>query len=528
MEIILNNVILKLSENESVLREKVQKALGVRDREIVSMKIIKKATDARKKDNIVFVYSLLVEISIKKDFSRNKDVKISDFSENLTIPRLNAAKRPVIVGFGPAGMMAALWMARAGMRPIIVERGKCVEEREEDVRRFHESGVFEAESNVCFGEGGAGTFSDGKLTTGISDPRIRFVLKEFIKAGAPEEIYYEAHPHVGSDKLRIVVKNIREEIKSLGGEVLFRHKFTGFRAENGRIRTALIERPDGIIMEIETDDLVLAIGHSARDTFEMLYNENVDMEPKPFSVGVRVEMSQKALDRDQYGDNYDNPKLKHAEYKICEHLPSGRSVYSFCMCPGGEVVASNTIENSILVNGMSYFKRDFDNANSALLVSVNVEDYYHNSPLDGMYFQEELEKKAFNPEYPYFAPVQLVGDFLEHKKSDAFGRVKPSYEPGTYFAEMDDILPEFVCETLREGIPKLSRKLRTLKNPDNVLTAVETRSSSPIKIPRDEQGYSSVRGIYPCGEGASYAGGIMSAAIDGLRICEFIRIKYSN
>lgn len=525
MKIIVNNIILKPGEDESRLFEKLLKTLRVKEKDIVNYKTIKKSIDARNKNNILFVYSLLVELSRTRDFSKNHDVKPYTECEMLEIPKLKSSKRPVVVGFGPAGMFAGLYLARSGLRPIIIERGKSIEERIEDVRAFKERTVFSEESNVCFGEGGAGTFSDGKLTTGISDSRIRFVLNEFISHGAPEEIYYEAHPHIGSDKLRGVVKSIREEIKALGGEVLFRHRLIDIGVEKNNVKSAVIINDIGEIQKIETDDLILAIGHSARDTFEMLLKNNIKMEPKPFSVGVRVEMSQEQLNRDQYGENYDG-KLPPAEYKVSTHLENGRGVYSFCMCPGGEVVASGTEEGTVLVNGMSYFKRDFDNANSALLVSVNIGDYYKDSPLDGMYFQRELEKRAFNNEHPYYAPVQLLGDFLDDKMSENFGKIKPSYMPGTYFARLDDILPRFVCDSLRLGIPLLSKKLRTLSCRENVLTGVETRSSSPVKIPRDERGYSSVDGIYPCGEGASYAGGIMSAAIDGLRICECIKNKY--
>lgn len=524
--LILSNINLTLSDNEDCLKTKIAKELRVKECEISGFTVIKKAVDARKKNNILFTYSILVDLTCNKDFSWNKNVKKAEFCENYEIPRISFKKRPVIVGFGPAGMFAALVLARAGARPVILERGKRVEEREEDVKRFRERGIFSETSNVCFGEGGAGTFSDGKLTTGINDPRIRFVLSEFIKAGAPNEIYYEAHPHVGSDNLRKIVKNIREEIIGLGGDVLFEHTFTGFETEDNHLTKVLVSTKNGEMLQFETDDLVLAIGHSARDTFEMLYGNNVLMEPKPFSVGVRVEMNQERLSRDQYGENYKNPKLGPAEYKVAEHLSGGRSVYSFCMCPGGTVVGSNTEENTVLVNGMSYFKRDLENANSALLVNVDVDDYYKSSPLDGIYFQREIERKAFSKEHPYMAPVQLVGDFLAYRKSTGFGEIKPTYEPGTYFAEMDDILPGFVCDALREAIPKLSKRLHSLAIFDNILTAAETRSSSPVKIPRDENGDSSVKGIYPCGEGASYAGGIMSAAIDGLRVCEFIKNKY--
>lgn len=528
MEIIINNVTLRLNEDESMLISKIATLLKISSSNIESYIIIKKAIDARKKNDILFVYSCRVKIKINKDFSNNKNVRKVEYVEELSIPRIISKKRPVIVGFGPSGMMLGLYLSRAGMKPIIVERGKNVEEREKDILLFKNKGIFSSKSNVCFGEGGAGTFSDGKLTTGIKDPRIRFVINEFIKHGAPKEIYYEAHPHIGSDYLKRIVKSIREEIISLGGEVRFEHTFIDYEEKEDKISSLTCIDEKGKSYSLETDDLILAIGHSARDTFCMLNRNNLKMNPKPFSIGVRIEMKQEELNKAQYGASYNNVKLKPAEYKVVEHLPNGRSVYSFCMCPGGEVVASNTEENTILVNGMSYFKRDLDNANSALLVSVKVEDYYKNSPLDGMYYQEEMERKAFNKDCPYFAPVQLVGDFLLKKKSTKIGKVIPSYKPGYYFASLDDILPDYICSSLREGIIKLKNKLHTLEEMDNVLTGVETRSSSPISIPRDADGNSSCKGIYPCGEGASYAGGIMSACIDGLRIAECINKKYNK
>ena len=526
MKFILNNLVLKLKDDENKLKNKIKDALGGYPNVSFSYKIIKKAIDARKKNDILFVYSCIVDTSIDVDLNNIKGAKEINFIEELDIPKFETKNRPVIVGFGPAGMFAGLYLARAGLKPIILERGKKVEEREEDIRLFKEKGIFSSLSNVCFGEGGAGTFSDGKLTTNVNDPRIRFIINEFISHGAKEEIYYEAHPHIGSDYLRIVVKNIREEINSLGGEVKFESRFISFKEDSSNNLKSISYEDKSGIHEIKTEDLVLAVGHSARDTFKMLYDSNIHMIPKPFSMGVRVEMKQSEVNKAQYGKEYKNPKLKPAEYKIVTHLDNGRGVYSFCMCPGGVVVGSNTEENSIVTNGMSYFARDLENANSALLVSVKVEDYYKNSPLDGMYFQEEIEKKAFNKDHPYKAPCQLVGDFLKDIKSTKLGSVKPTYEPGIYFARLDDILPSFISSSLREGIPLLANKMNALRHYDNVLTGVETRSSSPLTIPRDDNGFSSVKGIYPCGEGAGYAGGITSAAVDGLRIAECIKKRY--
>ena len=526
MHFILNNIVLKLNDDESKLEKKIRVSLGLDNETSFSYRVIKKATDARKKNDILFIYSCLIDMNKEIDISNNKNAKSVSFYDKLDIPSFKMNKRPVIVGFGPSGMFLGLYLARAGVKPIILERGRKVEDREEDIRLFKEEGKFSSISNVCFGEGGAGTFSDGKLMTTLNDPRIRFIINEFIAHGAKEEIYYEAHPHIGSDYLKKVVKNIREEIISLGGEVLFEALFNDFEIdENNQIKSISYTKK-GETFSLKTDDLALCIGHSARDTFKLLYDKKMHMEPKPFSMGVRVEMKQEEVNKSQYGKEYKNPKLKPAEYKLVTHLDNGRGVYTFCMCPGGIVSPSNTEENSIVSNGMSNFARDLENANSALLVSVNVDDYYKNSPLDGMYFQEEIERKAFSKEYPYYAPIQLVGDFLLNKESTKLGKVKPTYQPGVYFRKMDDILPAFIVDSLRIGIPLLGNKMKALKEYDNVLTGVETRSSSPITIPRSIEGYSSINGIYPCGEGAGYAGGITSSSVDGLRIAECIRKKY--
>lgn len=527
MQVIVNNVFLTLNDEESKLEYKLVKMLHIQKEDIENYKIIKKAVDARKKQNILFVYSLLVTLKKDIDISHLKDISIPNFIEDLDIPIIKMNHRPVVVGFGPAGMFLALYLARAKTNPIVIERGKCIEERDLDIMNFQKQGVFLEESNTCFGEGGAGTYSDGKLTTGIKDPRIRFCLNEFIKHGAPQNIYYEAHPHIGSDYLKNVVKNIRKEIISLGGEVLFEHKLVDLNIKGNKIHSVVVEHEHNK-MKIETDDVILAIGHSARDTFKMLYNCNITMQPKPFSMGVRIEHLQNAVNKSQYGEFYKNKKLPVADYKLAVHLPNGRTLYSFCMCPGGVVVGSNTTKETVVTNGMSFFKRDLENANSALLVNVNIDDYYKSSPLDGMYFQEQFERKAFNKEYPYFAPIQRVEDFLNNKKTIKLGKVKPTYTPGTYFTNLDSMLPDFVSESLKLGLPMLAKKYPFFKDYDAIMTGIETRSSSPLKMPRNEFGESNIKGVYPCGEGASYAGGIMSAAIDGLRIGEFIKNKYNS
>lgn len=530
MEIVVSNFVLKIYETEDIIVDKLSSFLNVDKKYISSYKIVKKALDARKKNSLLYVYSLRVILNKDFDFSNNKNVKLYDAKKDeYIIPILKSDKRPIVVGLGPCGLICAYYLAKAKLNPIVIEMGKDVDARILDVENFKLGRSFNSRSNVCFGEGGAGTFSDGKLMTGIKDDRIRFILDTLITYGAPKEIGYLAHPHIGSDNLRNVVKNIRKEIIRLGGEVYFEHQFIDFETENNNVSKVFVrDLKEGTTKEFLTDDLILAIGHSSRETFKLLYDKKININPKPFSIGVRLEMLQKEVNEAQYGKNNLKYNLPPAEYRLVTHLPSGRGVYSFCMCPGGEVVASNTETNSILVNGMSYFKRDLENANSAILVSVNVEDYYKGNPLDGMYFQESIERKAFNKDYPYFAPVQRLGDFLKGQKSTYIGKVKPSYKPGYYFASLDEILPTFISSSLKEGLISLGNKLTSIKDEDNILTGVETRSSSPIHILRDKLGQSNIRGIYPCGEGASYAGGITSSMVDGLRVGEFIKNKYEG
>lgn len=526
MEFILHNVYLTLEMEESALPSIISKMIKVKQSNIVSYKIIKKAVDSRNKRRILFVYSLLVKLS--QHFEHvwtNVNVRKNNIVEGIDIPRVKMKKRPVVIGFGPCGMFAALILARANAKPIIIERGKMVEDRIKDIKEFKSNAILDKESNFCFGEGGAGAFSDGKLNTGINDPKIRFVLNEMIKHGAPEEIYYQNHPHVGSDKLVEVVKNIREEIISLGGTFMFETKFTDYVEKNNKITAVQVQTKNGE-QTITCDDVILAIGHSARDTFISLYNHELKMNPKAFSIGVRIEHLQEDLDKIQYGKEYKNPKLPRSDYKQVVHLSNGRSVYTFCMCPGGEVVGTPTSENTIVTNGMSYYARNMNNCNAALLVNVNVDDYYINSPLDGMYLQEILEREAFNHNFPYRAPCQKVEDFLLDQKSASFGKIRPSYKPGVYFAKMSDILLPFIYESLKEAIPLLGRKLKIYKDIDALITGIETRSSSPVQIPRDENLHSSVINLYPAGEGASYAGGIMSSALDGIKVSLKILEKY--
>ncbi|MBR1456707.1 MAG: hypothetical protein IJ594_06060, partial [Oscillospiraceae bacterium] len=409
-------------------------------------------------------------------------------------------------------------LARAGAKPVVIERGQDAVSRRAAVEAFRAGGALDPENNVQFGEGGAGTFSDGKLNTGIHDPRMYFVLREFAAHGAPGQIVYDAKPHVGTDILVGVVQSIRREIVSLGGQVLFGTKLTGLRTENGALTGIEVETADGA-RELPCERLILAIGHSARDTFEMLRARGIPMEPKPFSMGVRIEHRQADIDAAQYG----RPRgaLPAADYSLHVHLPDGSSAYTFCMCPGGEVFAAASEAGGVVTNGMSYSRRDGENANAALLVTLRPEDFPDKSPLGGMYWQRELERAAYAcGGGDYRAPAQLVGDFLAGRASTGPGAVSPSYRPGVVWCDLRQVLPEKICAVLREALPALGRKLRGFDAPEAVLTGPETRSSSPVRILRGAGLCSAVDGLYPCGEGAGYAGGITSAAVDGMRCAE--------
>ena len=528
MEFILNNVYLSLEMDESNIPSIISKMIKVEESYIVNYKIIKKAVDSRNKNRILFVYSLLVTLSrYFEHIWANTNVRKNNLVEKIDVPIVQMEKRPIVIGFGPCGMFSALILARAKAKPIIIERGKMVEDRIKDVEAFKNRAILNTESNFCFGEGGAGTFSDGKLNTGVNDPKIRFILNEMIKHGAPQEIYYQNHPHVGSDKLIDVVRNIRNEIISLGGTFMFETKFIDYIEEDNKLTGVEVETKEGKQI-IPCDDAILSIGHSARDTFVTLYNHKLKMNPKAFSIGVRIEHLQEDLDKCQYGKEYQNPKLPRSDYKQVVHLSNGRAVYSFCMCPGGEVVGTPTTEETIVTNGMSYYSRNMTNCNAALLVNVTVDDYYINSPLDGMYLQETLEREAYNKDFPYRAPCQKVGDFLLDQKTAFYGKIRPSYKPGVYFVKMSEVLLPFVNDALKEAIPLLGRKMKIFKDPDALITGIETRSSSPIQIPRNEELHSSVMNLYPAGEGASYAGGIMSSALDGIKVSLKILEKYQG
>ncbi len=523
----ISEIVLPLDGGEEQLRRLAAKRLKVAPEKIIKLELVKKSVDARKKNDVHFMCAVEVELDLpeKKVLAKCRDPKIKQSSPyQYQIPRCAPRPlRPIVVGFGPAGMFAGLLLAQAGQRPIVLERGACVEEREKDVNAFWSGGKLDVESNVQFGEGGAGTFSDGKLNTGTKDPRSAKVLHELVDAGAPAEILYQAKPHIGTDKLPGVVRTIREKIRSLGGEVHFHTRLTELLIRQEKLCGVRAQGPQGMV-EWETDCVVLAIGHSARDTFKMVYDTGVTMEPKPFSVGVRIEHLQSRIDAAQYGKFAGHPALGAADYRLAEHLPNGRGVYTFCMCPGGSVVAAASEDGMVVTNGMSCFARDGVNANSALLVGIGPEDFGSDHPLVGIRFQRELERRAFAlAGASYRAPAQRVGDFLHNIPSAAFGEVQPTYRPGVQLCNLADCLPDFVVESLRQGILRMDRKLSGFAHPDSLLTGTETRSSSPVRILRGTDLQSvSLPGLYPCGEGAGYAGGIVSAAVDGLRCAERI------
>ena len=507
----IENIKVKEELNKESLLPIACKKARVNIKDVKASRIFKKSIDARNKDNIFFNYALdiMLEDESKYPFLKKVDNDLEDL--NIAINRKSSFS-PVVIGSGPAGLFCSLYLARNGAKPILIEQGKEVSQRIKDVNDFREKGILNSRSNVQFGEGGAGTFSDGKLTTGISSKLCRRVLHDFVSFGGPEELEYINKPHIGTDKLVEIVKNIREEIIKNGGTVCFEEKFIGFESKDGKIISCITDK-----RKIETDCIVLAIGHSARDTFEMLKENGIKMEKKNFSVGVRIEHKQALINEAQYGKN---PKLKlpPAEYKLVYHdEKTGRSCYTFCMCPGGEVIASSSEEGTIVTNGMSGFARDKENANSALLVNVTPDDFKGESPLEGMYFQKEIEQKAFEiGGKNYHAPCQRLSSFLNKETIET---VNPTYMPGITETDISGIFPDYVVNTLRDGILYFDTKIKGFADGGAILTAPETRSSSPVKIVRNDKFMSeSMYGLYPCGEGPGYAGGIMSAAVDGINV----------
>ena len=515
---------VSLDTDFSDLEALCEKKLRIKRDRLISVKLAKKSVDARKKSDVHFLISL--DIEAKGEEALLKTLKNASVTEPVeySVPQIKAPSyRPVIVGFGPAGMFAALVLAMAGAAPIVLERGGDVDSRCRAVEEFQSGGRLDPECNIQFGEGGAGTFSDGKLTTGIKDRRIGWVLERLVEFGAPEEILWLAKPHIGTDRLRTAVKALRERVISLGGEVRFNSRFCGFGSENGHISSVSF-CCGGEIHDIDTESVILAAGHSSRDVFELLSDKGITLSQKSFSVGVRAEHLRKDIDRAMYGDFAGHPALKAADYKLAVHLPNGRTLYTFCMCPGGYVVAASSEEGRLAVNGMSCYARDGENSNSALLVNVGPEDYGSDHPLAGMWFQRELEEKAFRAGGgDYRAPAAVLKDFMEGRVSSETGRVKPTYRPDIRFAAPEEYLPDFVCESLRLGIKEMGRKIKGFDDGDTLLTGIESRSSSPVRINRGEDMQSvSLGGLYPCGEGAGYAGGIVSAAVDGMRCAEAV------
>ena len=531
----LENIKIRENLSEEEIIKKALKQYKINENDISEYSIFKCSIDARNKNDIYYNYTIDVDLKNNKKYLKAKHINNEKISLIKKVTRASKLK-PVIVGSGPAGLFCALTLAYNGLNPILIEQGKCVEERQNDVDNFIKTGKLNKFSNVQFGEGGAGTFSDGKLTSGISSNYCKSVLEEFVKYGAPTQILYTNKPHIGTDNLINIIANIRNKIVELGGIILFQTKFIDFDEKDGSLKSVKCKVLNKEIYNnyknkynqeikffendeicINTDCLVLAIGHSARDTFEKIYDKNIKMEKKNFSVGVRIEHKQNMINLSQYGDKT-KLKLPPAEYKLAYHGKE-RSCYTFCMCPGGEVIASSSEEGTIVTNGMSKFARDGVNANSAVLVNVVPEDFKGDSPLEGIYFQKELEEKAFIlGGSNYFAPVQRVEDFIKNVKTEKLGEIHPTYMPGVTLSNLNEILPGFVSQTLKEGIIEFDKKIKGFANPDSVLTGVETRSSSPVKIIRDiESLMSNIYGIYPCGEGAGYAGGIMSAAVDGIK-----------
>lgn len=511
MQIQISNIRASVNTAPSAIKTLVLNKFRISGAEVEEFRILRSSIDARKKSNVEYDYRVYLRLSVERpDLLKHSDVAPYTEPEAIRYTDWQQRRRPVIVGFGPAGMFAALYLARCKARPIVVERGGRMDQRKQDVANFLKDKTLNAESNVQFGEGGAGTFSDGKLTTNLRSEYINFVLQEFYKHGATEDVTYMQNPHVGTDYLEKVVTNIREEILALGGEFHFNTRFTDFIARQDGGLDAVCH--DG--QTFTTDHLLLCLGHSARDTIRRLFERGITMEPKAFSMGVRVEHLQSRINEMQYGKfaKY----LPPASYKGAVHLKN-RSVYTFCMCPGGMVMASASEDKSIVTNGMSEKNRDKANANSALLVGIEPSDFFQGSPLDGLAYQEKYEKLAFEVAGDYRAPANLVKEFLQGKIATAHRGVKPSYPHGVVYCDLRRCLPAFVVNSLREAIPLFDKKMQGFAHPDAVLTGIETRSSSPVRILRDENRQSNIKGIYPVGEGAGYAGGITSAAIDGLK-----------
>jgi uncharacterized FAD-dependent dehydrogenase len=529
----ITEIKLPLDHAETAIRSAILKRLGIAGDEMVGYSVFRRAVDARK-PVIAFIYTVDVEVrdegailQRQKDERRVSRAPDTSYRFVARAPAAHSAARPVVIGTGPCGLFAGLLLAQMGFRPIILERGKSVRERTQDTWGLWRKAVLDPESNVQFGEGGAGTFSDGKLYSQVKDPRHlgRKVLDEFVKAGAPPEILYVAKPHIGTFRLVGIVETLRETIHGLGGEIRFQCKVEQVEIEQGQVRGVLLANGE----RIAADHVILAVGHSARDTFQMLYDRGVHIEAKPFSIGFRIEHPQSLIDRARYGKNAGNPLLGAADYKLVHHSRNGRSVYSFCMCPGGTVVAATSEPGRVVTNGMSQYSRNERNANSGIVVGITPDDY-PGHPLAGIAFQRQWESRAYEAGGGnYCAPAQCVGDFLAGRPSTELGTAAPSYQPGVRMTSLDTCLPDYAIEAIREALPAFGKQIRGFAMEDAVLTGVETRTSSPIRILRNAE-YQSVntRGLYPAGEGAGYAGGILSAAIDGIEVAEAVALSMTK
>ena len=520
----ISNLPLPIDGGLDQLRKKAARALGLRPGALGELSLLRQSIDARNKGDVHYVYTVGLDLPDEEAVVRSAPGKTVTLIQpkHYVFPAVKrrAPLPPVVVGMGPAGLFAALFLARNGLPCVVLERGQDVDRRTADVERFWSTGELDPTSNVQFGEGGAGTFSDGKLTTGTHDPRIGAVLDTLIQAGAPADVRWSHKPHIGTDVLRQTVKRIRQELISLGCDVRFGHRLTGLEQSGGALSALTVEGPQGPYT-LPCDALILAPGHSARDTFQMLAQAGVPMEKKPFAIGVRIEHDQSAVSLAQYGPAAD--RLPPSDYKLACHLPSGRSAFTFCVCPGGQVVAAASTPGELVTNGMSLRARDGANINGGFLVGVTPEDFPGDDVLAGVRFQQQWERASFLQGGETFsAPAQRLEDFLHSHPSDGPGAVLPTYRPGVRWGQLDPCLPDYVTNTLRQALPLMDRKLHGFAAPDAVLTGVETRSSSPVRILRDERLQSALSGLYPCGEGAGYAGGIVSAAVDGIRVAEAV------